>query len=247
MPHSLDIILPCYNPRPGWEEHVVDSLDELRRRLGPELGELRLYIVDDGSPRREQLTPEHIEALRARLGGIHLEWLAYASNRGKGYALRTGVRAATGEFQIYTDFDFPFLVENLAAIYRELASGRADIVPGVRIAYNTHLDSWNRKFLSSGMRLLNRFVLRLPCPDAQAGIKGFNAKGRRVFLLTRVDRFLFDTEFLMLAARAPVVVSPLPVELRPEVHFSSMGLKVMLVEAINFLKVLLRAATTFKV
>ena len=247
MPPSLDIILPCYNPRPGWEGHVVDSLRELRSRLGNAVGSMRLYVVDDGSSRKDQIAPEHVEALRTRLDGVELHWMAYEANRGKGYALRTGVQEARGDLQIYTDFDFPFQVRHLAEIFRELAAGNADIVPGVRLAYRTHLDTWNRKFLSSGMRFLNRFILRLSCPDAQAGIKGFNARGRRIFLMTRIDRFLFDTEFLMLAARGDVVVKPIEVELRPEVHFSSMGLKVMAVEAVNFLRILCRAVTTGKV
>ena len=64
--------------------------------------------------------------------------------------------------------------------------------------------------------------------------------GRGLFLKTRIDRFLFDLEFLRMAARTPGLrVSTVAVELREGVVFSPIGWKILLTEGLNFIKILI--------
>ncbi|MBK9190506.1 MAG: hypothetical protein IPM77_02840 [Crocinitomicaceae bacterium] len=82
--------------------------------------------------------------------------------------------------------------------------------------------------------------LRLPTDDSQCGIKGFNKKGADVFLDTKIDRFLFDLEFIKLASKRKLNVQIAEVELKPNIVFSKVSFKILFRESLNFLKVLFR-------
>jgi hypothetical protein len=85
------------------------------------------------------------------------------------------------------------------------------------------------------------FFPRLKVKDTQSGLKGFNQKGKEIFLKTKIPAFLFDMEFLVLASNAKNIrISWIYVELREGIHFSSMRLKTILTELANFGLILLR-------
>jgi hypothetical protein len=84
-----------------------------------------------------------------------------------------------------------------------------------------------------------RHVLRQPIDDSQCGLKAFDNAGKAVFLETRIDRFLFDLEFLMLA-NGRVRVTPVQVQLRDGVVFSQVGWKILAAEGKNFLRLLIQ-------
>ena len=89
---------------------------------------------------------------------------------------------------------------------------------------------------------MNRFLLNLPEKylDTQAGLKGFNSKGKEMFLKTKVDTFVFDTEFIMLSFKNKLNIKTIPLTLRPGLTFSRMGFSVMFRELIQFLGILMR-------
>lgn len=80
-----------------------------------------------------------------------------------------------------------------------------------------------RRFLSAGSRMINRLLLSLPSNDTQGGIKGFNNEGRRAFLATQVDRFLFDTEFIALATKRGLDIRLTSCHIRPGIQMSRMS------------------------
>ena len=84
--------------------------------------------------------------------------------------------------------------------------------------------------------LLN--LLRLQVTDSQCGLKGFDNAGKSIFLETKIERFLFDLEFLLLAKNR-VTVTPVPVVLREGVVFSKVGWKILATEGRNFIRLFL--------
>ena len=164
--------------------------------------------------------------------------VSYPENHGKGYALRQGVAASDADFHLVTDADFPYTIESMQRIVLTLRD-RGGIAAGNRdTAYYDRVPVF-RRWLSQGLRWLLRNVLRQPIGDSQCGLKGFDNSGKKVFLETTIERFLFDLEFLMLAS-GRVPVTPVPVELREGVTFSKVGWKILLTEGRNFLWLLLR-------
>ena len=232
---SLDIILPAYNPLPGWEEVVIGRFQSLVKAL-PDV-KIRLFIVNDGSQRLD----ENYSVGLIQQVIPDLQWISYKENRGKGYALRQGVKKSTADFVVYTDIDWPYTEESMIGVIRTL-TGTADAVIGKRDDnYYTHLPPARRR-ISRLLRSFNAKLLRLKVDDTQAGLKGFRKNVKDIFLSTTIDRYLFDLEFIyLISAKKEIKVIGYPISLRPGITFSKMNRKILFQEARNFLKIWLRS------
>mgnify|MGYP002596073055 FL=1 len=171
---EIDIILPCYNPPPGWEQKVIGKFKEIQSLFSPI--DFHLLIVSDGS--RRGYEPETVAALDQGIPGIQI--IDYRPNRGKGYALRKAVQQTRSEYIIYTDYDFPYTDDSFKEVINSLLKG-ADIVVATRDRnYQKNLPPF-RRFLSESSHLCNAIFLRLKIRDTQGGLKGFNQTGKTVF------------------------------------------------------------------
>jgi glycosyltransferase involved in cell wall biosynthesis len=230
----LDVVLPCYNPLPDWEKRIVDTVQTLEKRLKGV--EVFLYIVNDGSS--QNINPEAVAYIQQHVSNF--KFIEYTKNQGKGYALRQGVAAAKNDICIYTDIDFPYEIESFLAIFETLKN--ADIAIGVRETKYYEYVPKVRVWISKTLKWLIRNFLRLPVSDTQCGLKGFNQNGKKVFLETTIDRYLFDLEFVFLAAKQKVLsLKPVVVDLRPGIVFSNMNFKILIQEGRSFMKIFIRS------
>lgn len=208
------------------------AIESLTQKTGVEID---LILVNDGSTRH--IGEAQINFIRESISSFH--YINYSENRGKGYALRKGVSAAKNDLIIYTDIDFPYTDDSFLAIYEGLLDG-FDVVPGHRGRAYYDKTPFLRKLISKFLRWTLKTFLRLPTDDSQCGIKGFNQVGADVFLDTQIDRFLFDLEFLKLSAKRKLKIQKAPVELKPNIVFSSVSLTILARESLNFIRVLFR-------
>jgi glycosyltransferase involved in cell wall biosynthesis len=218
----------------GWERVLTDNFKQLEAEVADLGVNLRLAVVNDGSPRNVSAT--NIANLQQQLNTV--QFIQYEQNRGKGYALREGVKATEADYYVVTDTDFPYTLASMRRVIEVL------LAKGGVAAGNRNTDYYQkvplfRKLLSKFLRFMLRNVLRIPVTDSQCGLKGFDNAGKAIFLKTTIDRFLFDLEFLMLT-NGNVLVTPVPVELRAGVVFSKVGGKILMTEGRNFLKLFLR-------
>ncbi len=118
---KLSIIIPAYNEQ--------DSIEEIVRRVQraeiPGLAR-EIVVVDDGSKDR---TAEIV----ARLGGVR--FVRHERNAGKGAAVKTGIRACTGDIVLIQDADLEYDPNDHAAVVRPLLERRCDAVMGSRFLY----------------------------------------------------------------------------------------------------------------
>jgi len=231
----IDFILPCYNPPEGWIEGIVSNFTKIQKEFGEE--NTRLIIVNDGS---NSLEPQAVYTLRESIPS--LMWIDMEVNQGKGAALRTGVRASRGDLSVFTDIDFPYDHASLVKVTKSLMQKDADIVVGYRDEKYYDQTPGARKAVSRLLRWVNRHIFRLPVSDTQCGLKGFNRKGREAFLQTRINRYLFDLEFLLIAAgkKHQCKVLPEEVTLRPGVEFTTLNTWIYLTEIRNVLNLFIR-------
>lgn len=227
----IDIVLPVYKPLPGWEEMVLQRMISLQQRLPADT--ISLIIVNDGTEGLE--SSASWQELAEKIPGILLT--GYPENRGKGYALRFGVKQATGDFILYTDVDWPYTEDSMVHIISALRQG-ADAAIGVRDArYYRHLPA-ARRLISKALRRFNRLLLKLKVDDTQAGLKGFHPSLAGVFTGTSIDRYLFDLEFVyQLSHIRHLRIVACPVALREGIRFSTMNRKILWQEARNFLRI----------
>jgi len=231
---TVDIIIPCFNPRNGWERVLSESI--LRVKSGIAEGALgSVILVNDGS--MSGVSDEILAKLISETPEIKV--IEYPKNRGKGYAVRMGIRSSEAELQIYTDVDIPYVEDSIIRFYEVLAQNECDVVVASR--GDSYYDSLSgfRKILSKSLRWLNGLLFGLKIKDTQGGLKGFNAAGREVFLQTQVNRYLFDLEFIQKASKAGLRMLAIDVRLKPDIILPSPSATVLLKELHNFIRLLI--------
>lgn len=236
MMTPLSIVLPCYNPPKDWQNQVFNSYQEISQELG---FEPELIIVNDGS---SQDLKTAFDFLKDKIKALKL--ISLSENQGKGAALRQGIQNTNGNLIIYTDIDFPYTKESFMQIFHALAVGN-DVAIGIKDkSYYAHLPKL-RKYISKILRQGISSFFKMPITDTQCGLKGFNQKGKSIFLSTTINRYLFDLEFVYLTFRKEnnCKVVAHEVSLRPNVIFRAMNLKILLSESKNFLKILSKPKT----
>jgi dolichyl-phosphate beta-glucosyltransferase len=207
----VSLVFPTYNPGPGLERTWRAVAQFLRHTA--ENWEV-LFVCDgctDGTPARLQ------EWTRADADRVRI--LAYAPNRGKGYAVRQGLAAARGHWRLFTDVDLAYRFEDVQRVAQTLRAGAE-----VAIASRYHPDSrlvlppwlqgyaYRRHLQSLVFSQLVRWLLPLTQRDTQAGLKGLSAAATRLILpYLRCDGFEFDCELLTACVRHGLTITEVPV------------------------------------
>ncbi len=231
---TTSLVLPCYNPAPNWELNVSGCFAQVCNAIGEKA---ELIIVVDGT--EGTVSKESLAYLKQTIPDLTI--VQYEKNRGKGFALREGIKIAKGDIIIYTDIDFPYTIESICNIHNGLAANQYDAGIGVKNeAYYAKVPAI-RRFISSFLRALIRIFLSMPITDTQCGLKGFKREVAPVFLSTTIDRYLFDLEFVRMCFKAKTYrLKAIPVQLNENVTFRKMNYRILLPEMVNFLKLLLR-------
>jgi glycosyltransferase involved in cell wall biosynthesis len=122
MTSKLSVIIPCYN-----EERTLTTIVD--RVLSAERCglDIEVVIVDDGS---RDKSVEVMKALAAQHSQITT--VEHGINQGKGAALRTGFKHATGDFVLVQDADLEYSPDDYPKLLKPLLDGRADVVFGSR-------------------------------------------------------------------------------------------------------------------
>jgi glycosyltransferase involved in cell wall biosynthesis len=190
-PRSLSIIVPVLN-----EEDEVQSVVAAARALLEERGgEWEIIVVDNAS------TDRTCERVQPYLDGRHVRLLRNDVNRGKGFSVRRGMLAATGDLRLMCDAD---CVPSLRSLPQLLgAADDADVVVGSRIAAGAHVahqQPLRRRFVGMGFLVLTRLIIGRLTRDVYCGFKLWQADAAQaVFERVVVDGWVFDAEALAMA------------------------------------------------
>jgi glycosyltransferase involved in cell wall biosynthesis len=190
-PPWLSIVLPCFDEA----ERLPGTLAAYLAHFPPGRAEVELVVVDDGSSDGTSAIADRIAATDPRVRVVRT-----AVNHGKGYAVRTGVRAAQGELVVFTDADGSYGPEQLERVVEALQ--RAPVAIGARLGADAGTGPPLRRLASRVFNRVMRRLLGLPFADTQCGLKGFRrGAADALFGRARVDGFAFDAEVLLLARR----------------------------------------------
>lgn len=233
---SIDIVLPCFNPQADWDKRLISSYLLLSEKVGTNT--IHIILVNDGSDEK-YISETQIHQLKTQIPNF--QYYTYSKNMGKGYAVRYGVQKSTAEICIYTDIDFPYTPESQISIIQSLMHG-ADIAAGIKNKSYYKQVPILRRIISKTLRYFTAFFLRLKINDTQCGLKGFNQKGKEIFLKTSMNRYLFDLEFIYVASsKKNLKIEEVPVQLNEGVIFSRMPLKILFTELMSFISILMRS------
>jgi len=122
--YRLSVAIPVYNERETLVEilHRIAAVEE--RRGVP----LEILLVDDGS------TDGTRDILRNEIEGRYpnVRVLYHEKNQGKGAAIVTAIREATGDFLIVQDADLEYDPDQYPELLQPLLDGKTDVVYGSR-------------------------------------------------------------------------------------------------------------------
>jgi dolichyl-phosphate beta-glucosyltransferase len=202
---DVSLVIPAFNE----EARLGPTLERCARFLAASRWRWEIVVVDDGSTDGTlalcRRFAAQIPALRIVEGG---------RNRGKGHAVRAGVRAARGAAIVMYDADGSTPISEIGRLIAPIARGDAAIAIGSRYVGGRRTDQprWRRVW-SRGANFVMQRTLVPGILDTQCGCKAFTAAAAHdLFGRSVVDGWSFDLEILALASRLGYRVAEIGVE-----------------------------------
>ncbi|MDO7853094.1 glycosyltransferase family 2 protein [Hymenobacter convexus] len=122
---KLSIVIPAYNEGPTIHE-ILNLIANVQLIGGVDK---EIIIVNDCS---KDNTEEAVHRYMRENPELPITYHAHAVNMGKGAALHTGIRVATGDYVIIQDADLEYDPEEYNVMLRPVLKGFADVVFGSR-------------------------------------------------------------------------------------------------------------------
>jgi len=187
---KLSIIIPAYRE----ERNIYKTVGEILKAHDILDYDYEVIVVVDGSPDRTEQ-----EALRHRSDKVKV--YAYSPNHGKGYAIKYGVKKATGDIITFTDAGGDFNPKQFDKCVKLMEIFDADLVigskrhPASRVNY-----PWKRRVYSYVYHKMIRLLFGLNITDTQAGLKFMKKEvAKAVVPRALVKQYAFDLEMLVIA------------------------------------------------
>lgn len=195
----LSIVIPAYNEGPTIH-HILNKIKavQLMGGMGKEI-----IIVNDCS---KDNTEEAIRAYQAANPELPITYFKHEVNMGKGAALHTGIKIATGDIVIIQDADLEYNPEEYNVLLQPILDGFADVVYGTRfMGGNPHriLFFWHsigNRWLTTASNMLTNLNLT----DMETCYKVFK---REIIQGIKLEekRFGFEPEVTAKISRIPKI------------------------------------------
>lgn len=189
----LSIIVPSFKEG----KTIKNDLETLEKTLQeglPRDYDYEIICVEDGKFDNTTKEVEKIKSKKIRL-------INYEENRGKGYAVRVGMKESKGDYVSFMDAGRDIKEKGIMMILAHMEWYDADIIVGSKRHPASKLDyPLLRRILSVGYSFGIKILFGLGLTDTQSGIKIFKRKVvDKILPKLKVDRFAMDIEMLALA------------------------------------------------
>ncbi len=201
----VSVVIPAYNEA----GRIGGTVTSVCAFLDRQPYDWELIVVIDGGPEADA------DEARAAAGGrANVRVIQNDVNRGKGYSVRRGMLAATGDRRVFIDADLSLPIEGLESMMARFDAG-AEVVIASRTAPGSRVEGAPPAGRDVMSKVFNIAVQTLAVPgikDTQCGFKGFSARAAdAIFTAAESDRFGFDVEALYLARKHGFKIDELPV------------------------------------
>lgn len=194
----LSVVIPVYNE----ERRLERCLDATLQYLPTFFSSWELIVVDDGS------TDDTWDILE-RYPGEQITPIRIA-HAGKGFAVKTGMLLARGEYRLFMDCDLSTSLDEIVRAFQKIAC--TDIVIGSRELDRSHVRATLKRRVMG--RIFHSFVSDIvpDIKDTQCGFKMFrDYAAQDCFRDQQIHGMAFDVEILYLAQAKGYLVEEMPV------------------------------------
>ncbi|HTL01805.1 MAG TPA: glycosyltransferase family 2 protein [Vicinamibacterales bacterium] len=219
-PTAVTVIIPAFNEAES---------------IGPVLAALRaaapwqeILVVDDGS--------SDGTAERARAAGARV--IAHPYNKGNGAAVKSGIRAATGEYILIMDGDGQHSAADALRLVGHL--GPYDLVVGARSS--TGQASAARRLGNSALNWLASYLTGRTIPDLTSGMRAARASCLREFLYLLPNGFSTPTTTTLACLKAGYSVRFEPIDTKARIGQSKIR---FVSDGATFFLILVKVITVF--
>lgn len=219
-PESVSVVIPAMNEA-GAIAGVVRGLTALARWH-------EIIVVDDGST----------DATSAEAAAAGARVIRHPYNKGNGAAVKSGIRAATGEFIMIIDGDGQHQPADALRLIEPL--GEYDLVVGARTSATQA--GVTRRMGNAALNRLASYLTEHEIPDLTSGFRAARTSGFRDFVHLLPNGFSTPTTTTLCFLRAGYSVKFIAVEAKTRVGTSKIRLSR---DGPKFLLIMLRVMTIF--
>ena len=189
----ISIIVPTFN-----EEKTIEEFLKRIEKLKQRIKNFELIIVDDSNDNTAKIAKTLIKKLKIK-GKVFKR----IGKRGKGSAIRDGLKLAKGKFIVLIDADLQYPVEKIPALVEKLKE--CDIVNTKRI----RKDTFYRKLLGLAFRFLVFLLFSLTL-ETQSTFRAFRREVKEKIDF-RANSWAWDVEFFYKAKKLGFEICSYPI------------------------------------
>jgi len=220
---SISVIMPAYE----LEDKIAESIKRAEETVKTLTEEYEIIVVDDGS--KDGTYYQALEKAR----NPNVKVLRHQVNMGKGAAIKTGVKNATGQYTIILDADMDIDPKGMKFLIEGLRDHDL-IVCSKRHPKSVYRAPFVRKFLSVSFNAIVRLLTGIRFGDTQTGFKAFRTQGlRKMMDVIVVKRYAYDVELLVVANMLRMRALEVPVHIEQKAMFSVKAALPMLIDVLE--------------
>ena len=207
----LSIVIPAFDEG-GKIGNDIKAACEFLRRKGFE-GEI--IVVDDGS--EDETAEEAIKAGRDCRGTVEVKVIRNEIHRGKGYAVRCGMKQTTGDYVMFADSGGCVPYDNTLRGLELITSGQCEIAHGSRKLAGAEIVRGQGLYRRICSELFHFFVVKVTkvpaqLSDTQCGFKIYRGDvARSLYGQCETDGFMFDIEIILRALKGGYKIKEFPI------------------------------------
>ena len=197
---EISVIVSCFN-----EE---DNIEKCLRRIVRTVPGAEVLVIHGGKDR----TADIAETVALEHPGIRV--IRNKEDRGKGHAVKVGVREASADIMVQMDADLQFMPEEIPEVVRPIRDGRAAVSFGCRFMKRSNVENYRFDFLRVlGNRVVNGYVSLLGRQEFRDVTTGFKAWTRRAIddIAFKDDGFVYEVEIALRASLKGYRVAMVPI------------------------------------
>ncbi|OHB77259.1 MAG: hypothetical protein A2Z34_09985 [Planctomycetes bacterium RBG_16_59_8] len=198
---KLSIIIPMYN-----EAATIGEVLEKVSNVPLDAIEKEIIVSDDGS------TDGGLDIVRGRGAGINI--CASPVNRGKGAAIRNGMRAATGDIILIQDADLELDPNEYRSLLAPILAGKTDAVYGSRFLRQRGRIPLKTIMANKFLTFLTNILFQAHLSDMETAYKVMSTSVAKRLNLRR-NRFDIEPEITAGLLRSGYRIREVPISYNP--------------------------------